>query len=37
MKRNLPGDVQQAKALLMRIVNEHSANEQAARELLKGL
>ena len=37
MKRNRPGDVQQAKALLTRIVNEHSANEQAARELLKRL
>ena len=37
MKRNRPGDVQQAKALLTRIVEEHSANEQAARELLKQL
>ena len=37
MKRNRPGDVQQAKALLTRIVNENSANEQAARELLKQL
>jgi tetratricopeptide (TPR) repeat protein len=35
MKRNRPGDVQQAKALLTRIVDEQSANEQAARELLK--
>ena len=37
MKRNRPGDAQQAKALLTRIVNEHAANEQAARELLKQL
>jgi tetratricopeptide (TPR) repeat protein len=37
MKRNRPGDVQQAKTLLTRIVDEGSSNEQAARELLKGL
>jgi tetratricopeptide (TPR) repeat protein len=37
MKRNRPGDVQQAKALLKRIVDEHAANEEAARELLKQL
>lgn len=37
MKRNRPGDVQQAKALLKRIVDEHAANEEAARELLKRL
>lgn len=37
MKRNRPGDVKQAKALLTRIVDEDSSNEQAARELLKEL
>lgn len=37
MKRNRPGDAQKAKALLRRIVDEHAANEEAARELLKRL
>ena len=37
MKRNQPGDLRQAKALLTRIVDEHAAHEQAARELLKQL
>ena len=37
LKRNRPGDAQQAKALLTRIVREGEANEEAARELLKRL
>jgi tetratricopeptide (TPR) repeat protein len=37
LKRNRPGDVQKAKAMLTKIVEEHAANEEAARELLKRL
>jgi tetratricopeptide (TPR) repeat protein len=37
LKRNLPGDVDKAKALLQAVVNEGLENDLAAKELLKKL
>lgn len=37
LKRNRPGDVQRAKTILRQVVDEHAANENAARKMLDQL